>query len=121
MAVSIAAGLGGFVVFLKGSRDRLEDRYLDYRSLAEACRVQYFWSTAGLEARVEDHFLREQRDELEWIRQAVRSTALSSVRPIDDSRDNSKLELVRDCWIDDQFRYFAGNPDRPEEYGKAEG
>ena len=121
MAVSIAAGFGGFLVFLKGSRDRLEDRYLDYRSLAEACRVQYFWSTAGLEARVEDHFLREQRDELEWIRQAVRSTALSSVRPIDDSRDNSKLELVRDCWIDDQFRYFAGNPDRPEEYGKAEG
>jgi hypothetical protein len=121
MAVSIAAGFGGFLVFLNGSRDRLEDRYLDYRSLAEACRVQYFWSTAGLEARVEDHFLREQRDELEWIRQAVRSTALGSVRPIDDSRDNSKLELVRDCWIDDQFRYFAGNPDRPEKYGKAEG
>ena len=121
MAVSIAAGFGGFLVFLKGSRDRLEDRYLDYRGLAEASRVQYFWSRAGLEVRAEDHFLRAQRDELEWIRQAVRGTALGPADPTDDLRNSLELKLVRDCWVNDQFRYFAGNPDRPEKPGKAEG
>jgi hypothetical protein len=121
MALSIAAGFGGFLVYLKGSRGRLEDRYLDYRGLAEACRVQYFWSWAGLEVRAADHFLREQRDELEWIRQAVRATALGPADPAGNAQDNSKLMLVRDCWINDQFRYFAGNPDRPEKPGKAEG
>ncbi len=121
MAISITAGVVGFTVFLKGSRDRLEDRYLDYRGLAEACRVQYFWSRAGLDVRAADHFLREQRDELEWIRQAVLSAALGPADPMNDHQVSSELKLVRDCWINDQLRYFAGNPDRPENPGKAEG
>lgn len=106
LAGAIVAGVLAAFVFSRGGRARLEERYLDYRSLAEACRVQYFWKLASLSASVADHYLRDQRDELEWLRQAVRNTELQSkVTP-------PTLEFhraVARAWIDDQRHWFIGD------------
>lgn len=94
----------------------VEQRYLDYRALAEACKIQYFWDVAGVRECVSDHYLREQRDELEWIRQAIRTTALT-LPAAADAPLPQRLQWVREAWIEDQRRYFLG--DSARRIGKA--
>lgn len=77
-------------------------KYLDYRALAEGLRVQLFWRLAGLNDSVTGSYLRKQNDELEWIRGALRTTALLPADPRD--RD---LDLVYEHWIEDQENYFV--------------
>lgn len=85
-----------------------EAKYLDCRALAEACRVQYFWKKAGLTECVADFHLVDQYDELEWIRQAIRTTELvPNSLPI-------RLEIedfgeINEYWIIDQQKYFIGS------------
>ncbi len=98
----------GIVWYRVAARRHVEQRYLDYRGLAEACKVQYFWRLAGVADNVADHYLREQHDELEWIRQAVKTTALGMTSAIDLPLAQ-RLQWVRDAWIDDQHRYFCGD------------
>jgi len=85
----------------------VEARYLDYRALAEACRVQYFWSRSGIDKCAADFHLFDQRDELEWIRQAVRTTALGRTED-QEIICNDRLRNVLNCWITDQKNYYMG-------------
>lgn len=82
-----------------------ETDYMDYRSLAEACRVQYFWKRLGIKDCVADFHLFAQRDELEWIRQAIRTTELgpnSSQAPA----GQVLMEEVLCCWVKDQRKFY---------------
>ena len=106
LAAAIVSGVLAAVLFQRGTRVRLEARYLDYRALAEACRVQHFWKQAGVSACAADHFLRDQRDELEWLRQAVRTTELIPGRV---ALEATRIEKVGCDWIDDQRNWFIGN------------
>ena len=108
LGAALALSGGGFIWYAVAAGHHLEQRYLDYRALAEACKVQYFWKLAGVPDCASDHYLREQRDELEWIRQAIQTTELGRP-PVFDSSTESRLRHLRDVWIDDQVRYFAGN------------
>jgi len=109
LAAAFVFGLLATALLLKGGRARLEEQYLDYRALAEACRVQYSWKRAGVSACVADHFLRDQRDELEWLRQAVRTTELM---PGSLPLDADRIKDVAEDWIDDQLNYFIGKTDK---------
>jgi len=53
-----------------------QDKYQDYRALAEGLRVQFFWDLVGVEASVAASYLRKQRNELDWIRNAIRVWSL---------------------------------------------
>ncbi len=97
--------LPSFLVF---NVKQIEDNYLDYRALAESCRVQYFWSVAGLKESASHYYLREQRDETEWIRQAVLNTQLFK---IDEgyTLDSRKVEYILNAWILDQKKFFVNS------------
>ena len=56
--------------------EQWQDRFQDYRALAEAMRVQLFWGLARLPDGVADYTLRQQRGELGWINFALRGPAL---------------------------------------------
>ena len=79
-----------------------EQEYLDWRSLAEALRVQVFWLASGVRSSVADHYLSGDRDELDWIRQAARNTTVG-VSPVIDQK---MLEWVRNAWLESQRSYF---------------
>jgi hypothetical protein len=56
-------------------------KYLDYRALAEALRVDYFWEITGVRRRfagefAHESFLQKQDSDLEWIRAAMRAVSL---------------------------------------------
>ena len=116
----IVAKLGflaiAFVVLAIARRNDFENRYQDYRAIAEALRVQYAWCCAGLRKRlVEASYLEMQQSELEWIRLALRTaylvTGLGGACPADGPEHS---ETTR--WIDGQTEYYRRSGEREESY-----
>jgi len=118
----IALG-GALLVYLFVTRHNYQSKYLDYRALAEGLRVQLFWRLAGLEDEVVDHYLRKQRTELDWIRNAIRArnVPVTQVAARDYTSGSAHCEpdclqaikeLVRDHWLNDQRNFFTRNTGR---------
>lgn len=80
-----------------------EEQYLDWRALAEGVRVQIFWLASGVQSSVAEHYLSSDRDELDWIRQAVRNTVVG-ISPIESQE---AMKWVRDSWLESQRAYFT--------------
>jgi hypothetical protein len=88
-------------------------KYLDYRTLAEGLRVQFYWAAAGVTSGsltkfAHDNFLQMQDPELGWIRNVMRvaGTEYDAKRGI----DRAGLQFAVDEWIGDdhagQLGYF---------------
>jgi hypothetical protein len=99
--------------YLWAKRRDYENKYLDYRALAEGLRVQLFWRLAGLRHSVADHYLRKQKGELDWIRQALRvwnlrgmaeSSATDAQPPL---KCTDSLPLILRHWVENQYAYFS--------------
>ena len=95
----------------RAEKGEYQTKYQDYRALAEALRIQFFWRIAGVTEPVVDRYLRKQHSELEWIRSALRScdvmAAISGPAPEKlalPRRD--RLELVSK-WVGNQRRYYS--------------
>lgn len=96
----------GFVVYLRIVKQRRwQDHFQDYRAYAEALRVQIFWSLAGIERPVGDHYLFKHRAELGWIRYALRGSVPWS-RTIAATTHHPPRRMICEGWIIDQREYF---------------
>jgi hypothetical protein len=89
------------LVYLFLRQRQSQNRFQDYRALAEGLRVQFYWRLAGLPHSGADYYLRKQRDELAWIRDALRGW---SVRSPPVPRGDARSLAAR--WIRDQRDYF---------------
>lgn len=108
---------GGFFLFRRSRQRDEQGRWLDYRALAEALRVQVFWRWAGLTDSAGDYYLRHFRGELDWIRHAVRACYLASGGHSPDTKDSveSGCRGALQYWIDDQEGFFRKKaPDNNE-------
>jgi len=112
LMVSITAGVLAVAAYWWMRWKRLESRYLDYRALAEASRVQFFWHLAGIKDCVADHYLRGQRDDIEWIRQAMLVQQLPLLRTSKTLSQREAIGFCKSHWIDDQKDYFGGSADK---------
>jgi hypothetical protein len=87
-------------------RHELQNRFQDYRALAEAMRVQLFWALAATPVAVSDNYLRLQSGELGWIQFALRGPALwASALALE--LKTPKRDLVTKGWIEDQLDFFG--------------
>ena len=88
-------------------------KYLDYRTLAEGLRVQFYWAAAGVTSGnltkfAHDNFLQMQDPELGWIRNVMRvaGTEFEARR----GQDPAGVRFAVDEWIGDersgQLGYF---------------
>jgi hypothetical protein len=98
------------LIYLEWNAKR-RGRHEDYRALAEALRVQFFWMAAGLRDMSADQYLRKQAGEVVWIRDAMSECGLykdilerSTVPPNADRA--IRLRLARK-WIEDQAKYYS--------------
>ncbi|MGB5626981.1 MAG: hypothetical protein WBM61_14700, partial [Woeseiaceae bacterium] len=79
-------------------------KYLDYRTLAEGLRVQFYWAAAGVTSGsvskfAHDNFLQMQDSDLGWIRNVMRVAGMEcNVKPNMDPRG---LDFVIRTWIGD--------------------
>lgn len=89
-------------------RSGLDSRCLDYRAVAEGCRVSLFWQTNGIPESIADHYLGQQRTELDWIRNGLRGWGIlpRAARPAHAADAPARVELALNHWIDDQRHWF---------------
>jgi hypothetical protein len=105
-----------FALYLRASKRDYQNKYQDYRALAEGMRVQFFWCLTNLKLSVADHYLRKQRTELDWICSAVHAWNLPEEN--DDTKlavgpDRLKrIELVYKYWVTAQLNYFIKSADK---------
>ncbi|OAI53219.1 hypothetical protein AYO47_05285 [Planctomyces sp. SCGC AG-212-M04] len=96
----------------RSRRSRLQDKYIDYRALAEALRVQFFWRLAGRTDSVADYYLRTFRSELDWICQAARACHLTcgghSCPADPPAIEKERLSWILEHWVFGQAAYFGG-------------
>jgi hypothetical protein len=93
-----------------------QNKHQDYRALAEALRIQFFWQVAGVPEAVVDHYLRKQRGALEWIRNALRAWDAES-RAHDGAHSftrDERLRFVAKHWVWEQRNYYAGKARREQ-------
>lgn len=114
--VLLLATLGSFaaaaLIFHHYSRAGCEEKRYDYRALAEAYRVQFYWLLTGTGQNVSSNYMQRQRDELDWIRYAVASMAIAfensrrSFLSLDRCSQALVLEAARTRWVAAQADYF---------------
>jgi len=93
---------------LRGHDD--QNRFQDYRTLCEGLRVQLYWRLAGMGQLVSDYYLMRQKNELDWIRSAVRPWGLLAepAAPGDPpgSIPDDRRDLIRRKWVLAQLNYY---------------
>ncbi len=82
-------------------RREWQNRFQDYRALAEAMRVQLFWGLVAPPIAASDNYLRKQSGDLGWIRLALRGPALWAAA-LALTLEGPQCEIVRRGWIKDQ-------------------
>lgn len=102
--------LGGAFWFHRGlvKERKWQNRFQDYRAVAEAMRVQVFWALGGIPSAVSDQYLRKQRDEMSWISFALRGPALWAIAVGLKHAGKPERDLIDRAWLSDQRNYFAG-------------
>ena len=96
--------------FIAYNRKRIEEKRYDYRALAEALRVQIYWSVAGLNRSVAHDYMQRQKDELDWIRYVASEVSFpldrwpAFFKNLSNHQQNKLLSYVQTMWIGGQIR-----------------
>ncbi len=90
-------------VYLAARQRDVQNRFQDYRALAEGLRVQFYWRLSGLAQAASDFYLRQQRDELMWIAGALRAWGMW-IPPLHGAA--TEAHAADRLWIEAQRRYF---------------
>jgi len=88
------AFLSGAAAQYMANRGAWHRKYLDYRTLAEGLRVQFYWAVAGVTNEnkwkfAHDGYLKSQNPEIGWIRNVMRVAGVHC-----DAKPNSELNGV---------------------------
>jgi hypothetical protein len=118
-----------FVVFLRARRERHQERFLDYRALAEAFRVAVFWRLVGIGLKAADadaagdgsavdpHTVGvlanacplKQPSELSWVKECLRTLELlDRAEGIAHERELAPAchAVARSAWVNGQAAFF---------------
>lgn len=97
--------IGAAIVYYLAKKERLHERYLDDRALAEAIRVQFFWALAGIKESVLDYMPLRLHDDLGWLRTGLADFVIPP--RVDESASAEKsLQIVQKHWVQDQLDFF---------------
>lgn len=98
-------------------KQEYQNKYQDYRALAEGLRVQTFWRLGGLSDEANDHYLGKQRGELAWIQNAIKGFNVLADGNNFQGPDTGvgQLPLVIRQWVREQRNYYIRKVKREEE------
>jgi hypothetical protein len=92
------------VIQKMGGKFAWHRKYLDYRTLAEGLRVQFYWAVAGVSSDsvskfAHDNFLQMQDSDLGWIRNVMRVAGMEC--DVVSNRSKAGLDYAIRNWIGD--------------------
>lgn len=104
LGITLAMALLASWVWLKSA----DNRFLEYRCLAEAMRTLFFWRNAGVTLPVWLGYLSRQSGVVHWIRHAVRSIEFCQdcQLPARRQTDAAGVRTAKTCWVDGQRDWF---------------
>jgi hypothetical protein len=85
-------------------------KYLYYRTLAEALRIQFYWNIAGINKNVSDYILRIHRKDFTWIKYIM-----SAIYGVTFNNKIINSESIGDLilnWIENQAGFFRSSVSR---------
>ena len=114
LVASLVASLG---IHRKAYKAGYENKHQDYRALAEALRVQFFWRVAGISDNAVDYYLRKQRGPLDWIRNALYAWDVQvkdQPHHTSDDEKGARLAFVAERWVAEQQEYYGSRARREQ-------
>jgi hypothetical protein len=97
----------GIAVWRWRKSRQIDERYLDYRALAEGLRVEFYWRVAGVSAVAADRAAAYRPAEMEWIRLALRACeVLTPPFQTDGPHTATVLPAVVTDWVRGQDEHF---------------
>ena len=89
----------------------VDNRFLEYRCLAEAMRTLFFWRSAGIARPVWLAYLSRQAGVVHWIRHAVRTVEFCQDCRLSQLKAGGLAVLpgvpfVKTAWVEDQGKWF---------------
>jgi hypothetical protein len=125
LACAILVVFGALGVHRAFARSGVTEQQDDLRALSEGLRVQLFWDLAGVGKGVAAHYMVRTRDELGWVRDAVRSLsmpgwpAFEAIGGLNGEEQLRLIRLVRVRWVREQERYFRSTRHRIQQKDSA--
>jgi hypothetical protein len=96
-----------YAVYYLARKSDIHDKFIEYRALAEGLRVQCYWDACGIVDFAADCYSVRYPADLNWIRLAIRSTALTRSFPADaGTLQQEPADEVLRFWIKDQESYY---------------
>lgn len=101
-----------FFIHRHVKKTNLEDRYYEYRTIAEALRVQYYWDYFQIKEPVEDFYPSKYHDDMCWILLYLRGIRLASnlhSKKRTKRKTGTALKIcntIREKWLINQEKYF---------------
>ncbi len=102
-----------FIIIFWARLGHFERKWMDFRSLAEALRVQLHWCRSGVNLSAADNYLQQVRSDLTWVRRAVRSCSppphlcSQAFATLTRERQCEVLDQVRQDWVQGQKKFFS--------------
>ncbi|MEI8135298.1 MAG: hypothetical protein WCH46_09555 [bacterium] len=104
---------GAYSVYLYTAKKAYQAKFLDYRTLAEGLRIQFYWKQIGIRFSVANYYLGDQHSELDWIRHALRIWSLpftEDSKKLIETETNTEADrwnLLMEDWVKSQHHYFV--------------
>ena len=102
-----------FGIYTYSAKKAYQEKFQDYRTLAEGLRVQFYWKCAGIPNSAANHYLGDQHSELDWIRHALRIWALpfseeaKKEHSYDPHSETKWWKFLLNDWVTSQYEYFS--------------
>ena len=94
-------------VYLLSKKYGFHNKYITYRALAEALRIQFYWSLCGINENVSDHYAYTQKSEMEFVRFIIKAAGAGfgslSVKT------GSNRDIVYKYWVRGQHIYHTAS------------
>ena len=105
--------LFAFGYFIRARYLERQERFLDYRALAEGLRVAVYWKLAGMTTPLAAAYPIKQPSELAWVRIVLRTLDMihEVAAPASAPATPASLTEVRMLWVDGQRAYFKRRGD----------
>jgi hypothetical protein len=106
MFLAFSAG----IIYLYSKNTDNHKKYLYYRTLAEALRIQFYWNIAGINKNVSDYILRIHRQDFTWIKyimSAIHGVTFNNVAITSESINDLIIN-----WIKNQSGFFSSSVTR---------